>query len=366
MNLTLGIVGLPNVGKSTLFNTLTNISVPAENYPFCTIEPNVGVVPIPDTRLNVLADIVNTKIIIPPVIQFVDIAGLVKGAHKGEGLGNQFLANIREANAIVQIIRVFESDQIIHVENRIDASADKEIIETELILKDLEMIENKIGKAKEESRRDQKMEKFYALLLTIKNELEKGKLAITIRADNKDEELLKFRKELFLLTDKPFIYVLNVNDVVFNKDDQIKKYQELLKLDDSFKLIPLNVKQELELSSMSLEDREEMKKELGIESSALEDLIKESYNLLGLITFFTAGEKEVRGWTVEKGSKAPQAAGVIHTDFEKKFIAAEVVKYDDFIEAEGWLGSKNSGKVKVEGKEYIFQDGDVANFKHGA
>lgn len=366
MNLTLGIVGLPNVGKSTLFNTLTNISVPAENYPFCTIEPNIGVVPIPDIRLNVLADIVNTKTVIPPVIQFVDIAGLVKGAHKGEGLGNQFLANIREANAIVQIIRVFESDQIIHVENRIDALADKEIIETELILKDLEMIDNKIGKAKEEAKRNQKIEKFYSLLLSLKKELEKGKLAITLRMDNKDEELLKFRKELFLLTDKPFIYVLNVNDVVFSKDDQIKKYQELLKLDDSFKLIPLNIKQELELSSMGLEDREEMKKELGIESSALEDLIRESYNLLGLMTFFTAGEKEVRGWTVEKGSKAPQAAGVIHTDFEKKFIAAEVVKYDDFVKAKGWLGSKNLGKVRIEGKEYIFQDGDVANFKHGA
>lgn len=366
MNLTLGIVGLPNVGKSTLFNTLTNISVPAENYPFCTIEPNIGVVPIPDIRLNLLADIVNTKTVIPPVIQFVDIAGLVKGAHKGEGLGNQFLANIREANAIVQIIRVFESDQIIHVENRIDALADKEIIETELILKDLEMIDNKIGKAKEEAKRDQKIEKFYSLLLSLKKELEKGKLAITLRMDSKDEELLKFRKELFLLTDKPFIYVLNVNDVVFSKDDQIKKYQDLLKLDDSFKLIPLNIKQELELSSMSLEDREEMKKELGIESSALEDLIRESYNLLGLMTFFTAGEKEVRGWTVEKGSKAPQAAGVIHTDFEKKFIAAEVVEYDDFVKAKGWLGSKNLGKVRIEGKEYIFQDGDVANFKHGA
>jgi len=366
MNLTLGIVGLPNVGKSTLFNTLTNISVPAENYPFCTIEPNVGVVPIPDGRLKVLADIVGTKVIIPPVIQFVDIAGLVRGAHKGEGLGNQFLANIREANAIVQIIRVFESNQIIHVENRIDPLADKEIVETELILKDLEMIESKIVRAKEEARREPKMEKFYQLLLNLKISLEKGQLATSVKIEDKDDELMKFRKELFLLTDKPFIYVLNVNDVVFDKNELIEKYREILKLDSLFKLVPLNIKQEFELSSMELEDKEEMKKELGIESSALEDLIKESYSLLGLMTFFTAGEKEVRGWTVENNSKAPRAAGVIHTDFEKKFIAADVVKYNDFVLAQGWLGSKNMGKIKIEGKEYIFQDGDIAIFKHGA
>jgi hypothetical protein len=366
MNLTLGIVGLPNVGKSTLFNTLTNISVPAENYPFCTIEPNVGVVPIPDYRLKVLANIVNTKVIIPPVIQFVDIAGLVRGAHKGEGLGNQFLANIREANAIVQIIRVFESNQIIHVENRIDPLADKEIVETEFILKDLEMIDSKIGKVKEEARRDPKMEKFYQLLQNLKEALEKGQLATSLKTEDRDEELLKFRKELFLLTDKPFIYVLNVNDVVFDKEELIENYRKILKLDSFFKLVPLNIKQEFELSSMDKEDKEEMKKELGIESSALEDLIKESYSLLGLMTFFTAGEKEVRGWTVENDSKAPRAAGVIHTDFEKKFIAADVVKFNDFVLAKGWVGSKNMGKVRIEGKEYIFQDGDVAIFKHGA
>jgi hypothetical protein len=366
MNLTLGIVGLPNVGKSTLFNTLTNISVPAENYPFCTIEPNIGVVPIPDNRLKILAEIVKTKVIIPPVIQFVDIAGLVKGAHKGEGLGNQFLANIREANAIVQIIRVFESEQIIHVENRINPLADKEIVETELILKDLENIDNRISKIKDEAKRDSKMEKFLNILMALKKELEQGRLAISLKMNEYDEELFQFRKELFLLTDKPFIYVLNLSDIDFNKNDVIKKYQNILKLDDSFKLIPLNIKQEFELSSMDLSEKLEMKKELGIESYALEDLIKESYNILGLLTFFTAGEKEVRGWTIEQGSKAPRAAGVIHTDFEKKFIAAEVVKYTDFVKANGWLESKNSGKVRIEGREYIFQDGDIAIFKHGA
>jgi len=252
MNLSLGIVGLPNVGKSTLFNTLTNISVPAENYPFCTIEPNVGIVAIPDERLNTLSKIVNSKSIVPPVIEFVDIAGLVRGAHKGEGLGNQFLANIRQTNAIVQIIRIFESSEILHVENRIDPESDKEIIETELILKDLEQIDNKINKFKEEVRKDKKNEKFHNLMLKIKEHLEKGELAISFLSTEQDmdEEIMKFRKELFLLTDKPFIYILNTDEVLIDSDKMIKEYRAKLKINDKFKIIPLNIKQEYELSCL--------------------------------------------------------------------------------------------------------------------
>jgi len=368
MNLSLGIVGLPNVGKSTLFNTLTNISVPAENYLFCTIEPNIGIVPIPDTRLQTLAKIVNSKNVIAPVIKFVDIAGLVKGAHKGEGLGNQFLANIRETNAIVQIIRIFESKEILHIENRIDPLADKEIIETELILKDLELLDNKILKIKNEVKRDKKNEKYYELLLGLKENLEKGNFGIAYRnqEEYENDDVSKYRKELALLTDKPLIYILNTDEVIFDKDKEIKKFKRLFKINDNNKIILLNIKQEYEISCLNSIEKEEMKKELGLEASALDNLIRDSYCILGLMTFFTAGEKEVRGWTVEIGTRAPQAAGVIHTDFEKKFIAAEVVSYEDFVKYNGWLGVKNSGKIRAEGRGYVFKEGDVAIFKHGA
>lgn len=365
MNLSLGIVGLPNVGKSTLFNTLTNIRVPAENYPFCTIEPNIGVVEVPDSRIPVLAEIVKTQKLVYPVVEFVDIAGLVKGAHDGEGLGNQFLANIRNTDAIVHIIRAFESSEIVHVENRIDPLKDKEIVETELILKDLDSIMQKINKYAEEVRRDKKNQKFLDLLHEVKATLEQGKLVYSLPKSIDDPDLNRFRKELFLITDKPVLYLLNVNEVSFDREDLIKRYRTLINEPEAF-IIPMNIKQENELSLLSLEDREEMAKELGVEFKALAELLTQSYKLLGLITFFTAGEQEVRGWTIGENFTAPMAAGAIHTDFEKKFISADVVKYQDFVNNNGWVGARSAGKVKAEGKEYIFKDGDVAIFKHGA
>lgn len=365
MNLSLGIVGLPNVGKSTLFNTLTNISVPAENYPFCTIEPNIGIVEVPDYRIAKLAEIVKTQKLIYPVVEFVDIAGLVKGAHEGEGLGNQFLANIRNTNAIVHIIRAFESSEIVHVENRIDPLQDKEIIEAELILKDLEVLENKIGKYKDELKRDKKNQKYFDLMLSFKTLFNEGKLAISLPLNGTDEDINKFRRELFLITDKPIIYLLNINDVTFNQLELVKKYRDLLNVKD-FPIIPMNIKQEYELSQLDLKEREELESELGVTFNALDDLIKKSYELLGLMTFFTAGEQEVRGWTIKQNSTAPEAAGAIHTDFMVKFIAAEVASYEDFVRYGGWLNLKVNGKVRMEGRNYIFKDGDVAIFKHGA
>ncbi len=364
MNLSLGIVGLPNVGKSTLFNTLTNIKVAAENYPFCTIEPNIGIVQVPDERVSKLADIVNTKKLIYPIVEFVDIAGLVKGAHQGEGLGNQFLANIRSTNAIVHILRAFESEKIVHVENRIDPLNDKEIVETELILKDLESINQKLQKIAEEVRRDKKKEKYLNLLFQIKALLERGSL-INGLAYSEDAEVNKFRKELFLITDKPVLYLLNIDEVAFEKNELINKYSKILNVSPQL-IIPMNIKQENELSLLSDEEKVEVQNELGLKFRALDDLIKSSYDLLELITFFTAGEQEARGWTIKNGYTAPQAAGTIHTDFEKKFIAAEVVNYEDFVKFNGWLGSRAVGKSRIEGKEYVFKDGDVALFRHGA
>lgn len=365
MNLSLGIVGLPNVGKSTLFNTLTNIRVPAENYPFCTIEPNIGVVEVPDGRVKVLADIVGTKKLIYPVVEFVDIAGLVKGAHEGEGLGNQFLANIRNTDAIVHIIRVFSSDSIIHVENRIDPLGDKEIVETELILKDLESVNQKINKFAEEVRRDKKKQKLMDLLHEIKSALERGCLVNSVESDESDVEIKRFRKELFLITDKPVLYLLNVDEVDFDSKELVENYRKLLNVPDAY-IIAMNIKQENELSLLTLEERAEVLEDLGLKFNALNDLIHSSYQLLNLMTFFTAGEQEVRGWTIGLNYTAPMAAGAIHTDFEKKFIAAEVVGYDDFVSNNGWVGARSVGKARIEGKEYIFKDGDVALFRHGA
>jgi hypothetical protein len=254
------------------------------------------------------------------------------------------------------------------VENRVDPKADKEVVETELILKDLELVDSKIAKMKEEIKKEKKNTKYYDLLLALKAHMEKGNLAIMYDdvGNMNNEDVRKFRHELALLTDKPFIYILNSDELNIDKEAVIAKYKNLLKINDKFKIIPLNIKQEYELSCLDKGEKEEMKQELGLEVEALNDLIKESYSLLGLLTFFTAGEKEVRGWTIEKGSKAPQVAGTIHTDFEKKFIAAEVTTYQDFVKYKGWVGVKNSGRMRIEGREYVFKDGDVAIFKHGA
>lgn len=368
MNISLGIVGLPNVGKSTLFNAITNISVPAENYPFCTIDPNIGVVEVKDGRLEKLSNISKSLKTVYPVVEFVDIAGLVKGAAKGEGLGNKFLSNIKNCDAIIHIIRAFESTSILHVENRVDPLSDKQIIETELILKDLESIEQKIIKLSKDAKRDKDAKLKYDFLNQMKAHLEKGFLALDfLTPDGVDADAQKlFRSELFLITDKPTLYLLNIDDVIFDEKSLVKKYRELLNLDDNKIIIPINIKQEFELSILDKEERELMSKELGIEFSAINTVINAGYDLLGLMTYFTSGEQESRGWTIEKNSNAQEAAGVIHTDFFNKFIAAEVVSFNDFVEFGGWIKCKEYGKVRLEGKTYIVKDGDVMIFKHGA
>ncbi len=358
MSLSIGIVGLPNVGKSTLFNALTKNKVPAENYPFNTIEPNVGVVPVADDRLTKLAEIVKPEKTVPAVIKFVDIAGLVKGAHKGEGLGNKFLSHIREVDAIVQVVRAFESSDVTHVENRVDPRSDVEILETELVLKDLEAVEKKWGQVEKDRGVDQKIKVFAKGMFEWLGE---GKLAFGYDRENKDEDVLKFRKELFLLTDKPLIYLVN-QSVNKHETEEMKKLTNELQGEILF----LDIKMESELSELSDEEKKEYLEGLGLERSGFEKLTQLAYSLLGLISFFTAGEQEVRAWTINKGASAPEAAGAIHTDFQQKFIAADVVDYDHFITLEGWEKARVAGKARLEGKDYIVKDGDVMLFRHGA
>ncbi|MFQ5492565.1 MAG: redox-regulated ATPase YchF [Candidatus Dojkabacteria bacterium] len=363
MGLSLGIVGMPNVGKSTLFNSLTSNEIPAENYPFCTIDPNVGVVEVADERIAKLAKIVNSSKQVNAVIEYYDIAGLVRGAHRGEGLGNEFLGHIRITDAIVHVLRDFVSDDVAHVEKRIDPREDREIIETELILKDIATIEKKIESLNREVRKDKKLIPFLDHLQELMSALSEGELARSVNTHG--DGVIANRQQLFLLTDKPVIFVIN-GDWENITTELGRQLREKIGIEDEYPVLPLNIKIEAELAQLNDAEREEFKQELGLKYSGLEQLTRESYKLLNLMTFFTAGQQETRAWTVKNNSTAPEAAGVIHTDFQKNFIAAEVLSYSDFVEYGGWLGAREHGKVRLEGRGYVVREGDVMNFRHGA
>ncbi|WP_024793737.1 redox-regulated ATPase YchF [Tomitella biformata] len=356
MSLTLGIVGLPNVGKSTLFNALTNNDVLAANYPFATIEPNVGVVELPDPRLNKLAEIFGSERILPAVVSFVDIAGIVKGASEGAGLGNKFLANIREADAICQVVRVFHDDDVIHVDGRVDAAADMEIIETELIIADLQTLEKALPRLDKESRKNKELKPNFEEAQKAQLLLEDGKTLFSVQ-DKVNFELLR---ELSLLTTKPFLYVFNADESVLTDDAKVAELRAAVAPADA---VFLDAKVEQELLELDEEDRQEMLDSIGQTEPGLDALARAGFHTLGLQTYLTAGPKESRAWTINKGDTAPKAAGVIHTDFERGFIKAEIVAFDDLLEAGSMAAAKAAGKVRMEGKEYVMVDGDVVDFK---
>ena len=361
----LGIVGLPNVGKSTLFNSLTKAGAESANYPFCTIDPNVGVVTVPDERLNVLGEMYHTKKIIPAAIEFVDIAGLVKGASKGEGLGNQFLANIREVDAIVHVVRCFEDSNIVHVDGSIDPLRDIETINLELIFSDLEILERRISKAVRAARNDKTIAKELALMERIKAHLEDGKMAKSFD-DINDEDEQQWLESYNLLTYKPVIFAANVAEDDLADDGAsnagVKAVREYAKREDC-EVFVVCAEIEQEIAELDDDEKSMFLEELGLKESGLEKLIKASYSLLGLISYLTAGEPEVRAWTIKKGTKAPQAAGKIHSDFERGFIRAEIVSYDDLMACGTYNAAKEKGLVRLEGKEYVVQDGDIILFR---
>ncbi|MBL3591391.1 MAG: redox-regulated ATPase YchF [gamma proteobacterium endosymbiont of Lamellibrachia anaximandri] len=355
-----GIVGLPNVGKSTLFNALTKATIAAENYPFCTIDPNVGVVPLPDPRLDVIAEIVKPQNILPTTMQFVDIAGLVAGASKGEGLGNKFLANIRETDAVAQVVRCFENDDVVHVAGKINPLADIEVINTELALADLESVEKALDKtARQAKTGDKKILARKVLLERVRDHLDEGHAVRSMALS--DDESLELR-DLFLLTLKPVFYIANVDEEGFENNPHLDSVREIAEAEGA-DVVPVCAAIEAEIVELDEEDREAFLTDLGLDEPGLNRVVRAGYHLLGLETYFTAGEKEVRAWTISASATAPQAAGVIHTDFERGFIRAEVVAYDDFVEFRGEQGARDAGRLRSEGKEYVVKDGDVIHFR---